>query len=80
MFPAGGDVDGRVDDWNPEGPNEPDRRDSVLDQQVPVHRADPGQLLGLEVDEQEGCVLRSEEVVGDLVAHGSTGHGSGTFS
>jgi hypothetical protein len=31
------------------------------------------------VDEQERCILRSDEVVGERVTRG-TGHGSGTFS
>jgi hypothetical protein len=52
-----------VDDRDVEGFDGPDRRDSVLDQEVTIYRADPGQLLGLEVDEQERRVLRREEVV-----------------
>src|ERR1700722_17079837 len=79
LSPAGGDVDGRVHDWDLEGLDGPDRRDGVLDQEVTLHRADPGQLRGLVVDEQERRVLGSEEMVGDGVAHRGTGHGSGTF-
>jgi hypothetical protein len=45
-----------------------------------IHRADSGQLCGLVVDEQERCVLRGEEMIGERVADRGTGHGSGTFS
>jgi hypothetical protein len=41
---------------------------------------DAAQLLGLEVDEQERRVLRGKEMIGERVADGGTGHGSGTFS
>jgi hypothetical protein len=44
-----------------------------------IHRADRGELSGLVVDEQERCVLRSDEVVGERVTHGHWS-GSGTFS
>src|SRR6266496_2812101 len=63
----------------PEGLDGPDGRDGVLDQERVIHRADRGQLCGLVVDEQERCVLRGEEMVGERVAHGRTGHESGTF-
>ena len=53
---------------------------AFLTRSVAIHRVDPGQLRGLVVDEQERCVLRSEEMVRDRVAHGGTGHWSGTFS
>jgi len=45
-----------------------------------VHRPDSGQLGGLVVDEQERCVLRRDEMVGERVAYGRAGHGSLTFS
>jgi hypothetical protein len=54
-------------------------RDGVLDQQRTIHRADRDELLGLVVDEQERRVLRREEMVGDRVAHGGTGHQGLTF-
>ena len=60
---AGGDVDRRVHDRDPEGLDGPDGRDGVLDQEVVIHRADRGQLRGLVVDEQDRCVLRSDEMV-----------------
>ncbi len=53
LSPAGGDVDGRVHDRDPEGFDGPDRRDGVLEQERPVHRVDAGRLGGLVVDEQE---------------------------
>jgi hypothetical protein len=76
---AGGDVDGRVHDRDPEGLDGPHGRDGVLEQQVVVHRADRGQLGRLVVDEQECRVFRREEMVGERVADRRTGHGSGTF-
>jgi hypothetical protein len=63
-----------------EGLDGADGRDGVLDQERAVHRPDSGQLGGLVVDEQERCVLRRDEMVGDRVAHGRAGHGSLTFS
>jgi len=63
LSPAGGDVDGRVHDRDLEGFDGPDRRDGVLEQEVAIHRVDPGQLRGLVVDEQKRCVLRSDEMV-----------------
>ncbi len=77
---AGGDVDGRVHDRDPEGLDGLDRRDSVLEQERVIHRADRGQLCGLVVDEQERRILRRNEMVGERVAYRGTGHGSGTFS
>ncbi len=37
LSPAGGDVDGRVHDRDPESLGGPDRRDGVLDQEVAIH-------------------------------------------
>src|SRR5207253_2459354 len=37
----------------PKGLDGLDRRDGVLDEELVIHRADPGQLRGLVVDEQE---------------------------
>src|SRR6266498_3754325 len=79
LSPAGGDVDGRVHDRDPEGLDGPDRRNGVLDQERVIHRADRGQLRGLVVDEQECGVFRGEEMVGERVAHRGAGHESGTF-
>src|SRR5262249_56076687 len=42
--PAGGYIDGRVHHRDVEGLDRLDRRDGVLDQEVSVHRVDPGQL------------------------------------
>ena len=53
---------------------------AFLTRSVAIHRADPGQLGGLVVDEQERRVLRRDEMVGERVADGRAGHGSGTFS
>jgi hypothetical protein len=52
-----------VHDRDFEGLDGLDRRDGVLEQERVIHRADPGQLCGLVVDEQERCVLRCEEMV-----------------
>jgi hypothetical protein len=69
-----------VHDRDLEGLDGPDGRDGVLEQEVVIHRADRGQLRGLVVDEQERCVIRGEEMVGERVTHGGAGHGSGSFS
>jgi hypothetical protein len=74
--PAGGDVDGRVHDRDFEGLDGPDRRDGVFDQQRAIHRADPGQLRRLVVDEQECCVLRRDEMVCERVADWRAGRGA----
>ena|SRR5258706_5195702 len=79
LSPAGGDIDGRVHDRDLEGLDGLDRRDGVLDQEVAIHRADPGQLRWLVVDEQERCVLRGKEMIGEWVALGGTGHGREPF-
>jgi hypothetical protein len=68
-----------VHDRDREGLDGLDRRDGVVDQEVAIHRVHPGQLRGLVVDEQERCVLRGEEMIGERVADRGTGHGSGTF-
>jgi hypothetical protein len=49
-----------------------DRGDGVLDRQHAVHRAGPGQLWGLVVDEQQCRVFwreEREEMVGERIVH-----------
>ena len=52
---------------------------AFFEQERRIHRADRGQLRGLVVDEQECCVFRREEMVGERVADWGAGHGSGSF-
>ena len=42
-----------------------DRRNCVLDQEAVIHRADPGQLRRLVVDQQEHWIFWRDEMVGD---------------
>src|SRR5690242_10869979 len=63
-----------MDDWQTECLRRLDRRDDVLEQQATVHGLDTSELRGLVVDQEQGRILRGQQVVTDRVAYRQAGH------